>query len=99
MSSTTSVLKLCRARWVEDGKFLTTAGVSAGIDGGIHLVARLLGDDVAKLVSSARSTSPSLRLVRSNGTPHVEAVRPIWRPPLEEILTAHPHLAPLGSRA
>jgi transcriptional regulator GlxA family with amidase domain len=34
-------------RWVEDGKLVTTAGVSAGIDGSLHVVARLLGDQEA----------------------------------------------------
>ncbi|MBV8515803.1 MAG: DJ-1/PfpI family protein [Acidobacteria bacterium] len=39
-------------RFVDNGKFVTTAGISAGIDGSLHLVARLLGrkvaDDVAR---------------------------------------------------
>jgi transcriptional regulator GlxA family with amidase domain len=43
-------VEVVRARWVEDDKYLTTAGVSAGIDGGIHLAHRLLGDDVAMLI-------------------------------------------------
>jgi transcriptional regulator GlxA family with amidase domain len=34
-------------RFVDNGSFLTTAGVSAGIDGALHLVARLLGRVVA----------------------------------------------------
>lgn len=34
-------------RFVDNGSFLTTAGVSAGIDGSLHLVARLLGRNVA----------------------------------------------------
>ena len=34
-------------RFVDNGSFLTTAGVSAGIDGALHLVARLLGRNVA----------------------------------------------------
>ena len=34
-------------RFVDNGSFLTTAGVSAGIDGALHLVARLLGRTVA----------------------------------------------------
>jgi putative intracellular protease/amidase len=34
-------------RYVDAGQVLTTAGVSAGIDGALHLVQRLLGDDVA----------------------------------------------------
>jgi transcriptional regulator GlxA family with amidase domain len=93
-------VEVVRARWVEDGKFLTTAGVSAGIDGGIYLVQRLLGDDVAKLVQLGMQYEPEPPLGPIEWDPSlIDAVRPIWRPSLEEILTAHPHLAPLGSRA
>jgi putative intracellular protease/amidase len=35
-------------RFVDNGIYLTTAGVSAGIDGALHLVARIKGLDVAK---------------------------------------------------
>ena len=34
-------------RFVDNGKYVTTAGVSAGIDGALHVVARLLGEDTA----------------------------------------------------
>ncbi len=34
-------------RFVDNGKYVTTAGVSAGIDGALHLVARLFGRRVA----------------------------------------------------
>lgn len=34
-------------RFVDNGKVLTTAGISAGIDGSLHVVARLLGRRVA----------------------------------------------------
>ncbi|GAA3430450.1 DJ-1/PfpI family protein [Kutzneria kofuensis] len=37
-------------RWVRDGKFLTGAGVSAGIDLALHLVQELAGEDVARQV-------------------------------------------------
>ena len=30
-------------RWVDDGKIVTTAGLSSGIDGALHVVGRLLG--------------------------------------------------------
>jgi putative intracellular protease/amidase len=39
-----------RERWVEDGKHLTSAGVSAGIDMALHLTERLAGADIARLV-------------------------------------------------
>jgi putative intracellular protease/amidase len=35
-------------RFIDSGKVITTAGVSAGIDGALHLVARLLGRQVAE---------------------------------------------------
>lgn len=37
-------------RWVDDGDVITSAGVSAGIDMALHLVARLAGDDRARPV-------------------------------------------------
>lgn len=37
-------------RWVDDGDVVTSAGVSAGIDMSLHLVARLAGDDRARQV-------------------------------------------------
>jgi transcriptional regulator GlxA family with amidase domain len=38
-------------RFVDNGRVITTAGVSAGIDGALHLVARLLGADEAAEVA------------------------------------------------
>jgi len=37
-------------RWVEDGKFVMSAGVSAGIDMALHLIARLTGEKISRLV-------------------------------------------------
>jgi transcriptional regulator GlxA family with amidase domain len=37
-------------RWVEDGKLLTAAGVSAGIDMALHLLGREAGPEVAQAV-------------------------------------------------
>ncbi|MBN6038837.1 DJ-1/PfpI family protein [Amycolatopsis sp. 195334CR] len=45
-------------RWVEDGKFLTAAGVSAGVDMALHLVARLAGEQVARAVQFAIEYDP-----------------------------------------
>jgi transcriptional regulator GlxA family with amidase domain len=39
-----------RKRWVEDGKFITSAGVSAGIDMGLQLAAWLTDEATAKQV-------------------------------------------------
>jgi len=35
-------------RWVDNGQVVTTAGVSAGIDGALHIVERMLGREVAQ---------------------------------------------------
>lgn len=42
---------LSNARFVDNGTVITTAGISAGIDGALHLVAKLRGDDWAKQVA------------------------------------------------
>jgi transcriptional regulator GlxA family with amidase domain len=92
--------KPVRARWVEDGKFLTTAGVSAGIDGGLHLAQRLVGDDVAELIQLGMQYEPEPPLGPIDWAPaRIEAVRPIWRPPLDQVLTAHPYLDRRGRQA
>ena len=35
------------ARWVEDGKFATSSGVSAGIDMALAVIAKLVGQQVS----------------------------------------------------
>jgi transcriptional regulator GlxA family with amidase domain len=37
-----------QARWVEDGKYWTSAGVSAGIDMALAIIERLCGSDIAE---------------------------------------------------
>ena len=37
-----------QARWVDAGKFVTSSGVSAGIDMALHVIARLDGRDLAE---------------------------------------------------
>jgi len=39
---------LSDVRFVDNGGVITTAGISAGIDGALHLVSKLKGEDVAK---------------------------------------------------
>lgn len=41
------------ARWVEDGKFVTSSGVSAGMDMALAVIARLRGQDVSKMLAMA----------------------------------------------
>jgi transcriptional regulator GlxA family with amidase domain len=45
-------------RWVEGGKFITSAGVSAGIDMALALVARLTDEATARLVQLAIEYDP-----------------------------------------
>jgi transcriptional regulator GlxA family with amidase domain len=45
-------------RWVEDGKFITSAGVSAGIDMALALVARLTDEPTARMVQLAIEYDP-----------------------------------------
>jgi transcriptional regulator GlxA family with amidase domain len=40
-------------RWVDEGQVVTSAGVSAGIDVSLHLVARFLGPEVARRTARA----------------------------------------------
>lgn len=41
-----------QARWVEDGKFVTSSGVSAGIDMALAVIARLYGNDWAEQIAA-----------------------------------------------
>lgn len=81
-------------RWVEDGRFLTTAGVSAGIDGGLHLASRLVGEEPAKLIQLGLEYEPAPPFGPIDGNPELlDLFRPIWRPSLAEVLALHPHLS------
>lgn len=42
---------LRNVRFVDNGKVITTAGISAGIDGALHLVAKIRGQEAAKQVA------------------------------------------------
>jgi transcriptional regulator GlxA family with amidase domain len=50
--------KYAQERWVEDGKFLTSAGGAAGIDMMLYLVARLKSESGAKLAQLATEYDP-----------------------------------------
>ena len=51
-----------RARWVEDGRFVTSSGVSAGIDMALAVVARTVDEEtaeqIARLMEYARNRDP-----------------------------------------
>src|ERR671917_1574955 len=44
--------------WAEDGRFITAAGVSGGIDMALHLVARLKSEPEAKSIQTAMEYDP-----------------------------------------
>lgn len=46
-------------RFVEDGKVLTAAGVSAGIDMALHLAARIAGEETAQTIQLAIEYDPA----------------------------------------
>jgi transcriptional regulator GlxA family with amidase domain len=47
-----------RKRWVEDGKFISSAGVTAGIDMALHLAARLTDEETARRVQRSLGYDP-----------------------------------------
>jgi len=49
MAPSTRVVQ--NGRWVEDGAVITSAGISAGLDMSLHIVARLAGQDLAALTA------------------------------------------------
>lgn len=54
-----SVLVDTEARFVDDGDVVTSAGVSAGIDMALHLVARLESEDAARAVRRGLQYDPA----------------------------------------
>src|SRR5919202_2451472 len=55
-----------RKRWVEDGKFIMSAGVSAGIDMGLHLAARLTDEATARNAQLSLDYDPAPPLGKLN---------------------------------
>ena len=47
-----------QSNWVQDGNFITAAGVSGGIDMALYLVARLKGEQQAKTIQTAMEYDP-----------------------------------------
>lgn len=67
-------------RFVEDGKLITAAGVSAGIDMALHLVGREVGPEVAEAVQLGIEYDPQPPF--DSGAPHKAPA------PIVEIVTA-----------
>ncbi|MFE1876954.1 DJ-1/PfpI family protein [Streptomyces sp. NPDC059496] len=86
-------------RWVEDGRFITAAGVSAGIDMALHLVGRLAGEEVARMVQLFIEYDPEPPFGPIDWTPADSGqYAPLARQLLQTALTDHPALlAHLGN--
>lgn len=42
------LIKVVDKRFTDNGKYITTAGVSAGVDGSLHIVKKIYGENIAK---------------------------------------------------
>lgn len=80
-------------RWVESGPVLTAAGVSAGIDMALHLVARLAGEQTARRVQLLIEYDPQPPLggIDWAGT-DPDSFQPLTRSMLHSALADHPEL-------
>ncbi len=65
-------------RWVDNGSLLTSAGISAGIEMSLHLVARLEGDDLAQRTARQMEYFPSTAAQRQRA-----AMRPLTGMPMD----------------
>lgn len=74
-ASKTKVLE--NVRFVDNGRVVTTAGVSAGIDGALHVVARLLGrahaEKTARYMEYLWTPVPEHAKRYAAGNPHLDA--------------------------
>ena len=80
-------------RWVDEGKVITAAGVSAGIDLALHLVARLAGESIAKIVQLGIEYDPQPPLGamdRSPATPELSAA--VLKAGLEKAFEGRPEI-------
>lgn len=51
MQQSSKVEWIAKARWVDDGKYITSSGVSAGIDMSLYLIERLFGSQLAEEIA------------------------------------------------
>jgi len=67
-----------RQRWVQDGTFLCSAGVSAGIDMALHLAAELTNEQPAKKAQLIIEYDPQPPSAGSTGTRPTSTSWPPW---------------------
>jgi transcriptional regulator GlxA family with amidase domain len=86
-------------RWMEDGPYLTAAGVSAGIDMALHLVSRMTDEQTAREVQLLIEYDPQPPFGGIDwGTVGIESHAPVAQHFLTEALTGHPDLLALLRR-
>jgi len=51
-------VRYVRKAWVEDGKFITAAGVSGGMDMSLHLIEKMIGPDTAHMLQTSAEYDP-----------------------------------------
>jgi transcriptional regulator GlxA family with amidase domain len=66
-----------KRRFVDNGTIVTAAGVSAGIDASLHVVHRMLGEEVAERTARAIEYSWTPEPPRAKQSPDGEARRPV----------------------
>jgi putative intracellular protease/amidase len=82
------------ARFTDNGRVVTTAGVSAGIDGALHVIQRLLGEDVAWETARYMMYRWEPELSPHFATQDRDALRPLV---FQDYATAERKLRPLVS--
>ncbi|MCC9308843.1 DJ-1/PfpI family protein [Kitasatospora sp. RB6PN24] len=80
-------------RWIEDGRYVTAAGVSAGIDMALQLVARVAGEEMAREIQLLieYDPQPPFGPIDWAGT-DTASYRPLARQVLAGALAGHPEL-------
>ncbi|MGW7353229.1 DJ-1/PfpI family protein [Streptomyces sp. NPDC054784] len=80
-------------RWVEDGPVLTAAGVSAGIDMALHLVARLTGEETARTLQLGIEYDPRPPFGAIDwDAPRVAELAPLFEKMVADGLAGQPEL-------
>jgi len=89
--------KPVKERWVEDGKFITSAGVSAGIDMAVALAARLTDEKTARTIQLILEYSPKppfgdIDQTKVDAAAFMRETEEMFEKKLPEILAAKPEL-------
>jgi hypothetical protein len=84
-------------RWVEDGKFITSAGVSAGIDMAVALAARLTDEKTARTIQLILEYSPKppfgdIDQTKVDAAAFMHETEEMFEKKLPEILAPKPEL-------